>query len=153
MKFLYNDTEGGAKMAQINEKIKSLVRGLFEDKQAAKELDDSIQKDSAELKKWMGDRKHSEMMVDDIKVTYQPQVRSTMDEGKVLEIVKSLAAQANTDEQREQILGCIHTKEYIDETELESLIYNKQISKEALEPAMLTKTIFVLNLRRSRKKD
>lgn len=153
MEFLYNDMEGGADMAQINEKIKSLVRGLFEDKQAAKELDESIQKDSAELKKWMGDRKHSEMMVDDIKVTYQPQVRSTMDEGKVLEIIKALAEQASTEEQREQILSCIHTKEYVDEAELESLIYNEQVSKEALEPAMLTKTIFVLNLRRSRKKD
>lgn len=153
MEFWYNDMEGGADMAQINEKIKSLVRGLFEDKQAAKELDDSIQKDSAELKKWMGDRKHSEMMVDDIKVTYQPQVRSTMDEGKVLEIIKALAAQASTEEQREQILGCIHTKEYVDEAELENLIYNEQVPKEALEPAMLTKTIFVLNLRRSRKKD
>ena len=68
-------------MAQINEKIKSLVRGLFEDKKALKELDDSVTKDSAELKKWMGDKKVDEMDVDAIHVTYSPQVRSTMDEG------------------------------------------------------------------------
>lgn len=140
-------------MAQINEKIKSLVRGLFEDKQTYKELEESIQNDSAEIKKWMSDKKRGEMMVDDIKVTYQPQVRSSMDEGKTLEIIKQLAEQASTDEQREQILGCIHTKEYVDETELESLIYNELVSKESLEPAMLTKTVYVLNLRKSRKKD
>lgn len=140
-------------MAQASNKIKSLVRGLFEDKQAAKELEASIEKDSAELKKWMGEKKADEMEVDDIKVTYKPQVRSTMDEGKTLEIVKRLAEQAITEEQREKILGCIHTKEYIDETELESLIYNELVSKEALEPAMLTKTIFVLNLRKTKKKD
>lgn len=140
-------------MAQINEKIKSLVRGLFEDKQTYKELEESIQNDSAEIKKWMSDKKRGEMMVDDIKVTYQPQVRSSMDEGKTLEIIKQLAEQASTDEQREQILGCIHTKEYVDETELESLIYNELVSKESLEPAMLTKTVYVLNLRKIRKKD
>lgn len=139
-------------MAQIADNIKSLVRGLFEDKQAAKELDDSIQKDSAQLKSWMSSKKADEMMVDDIQVTYKPQVRSTMDEGKTLEILKALAEQATTDEAREQILGCIHTREYVDETELENLIYNDVVSKESLEPAMLTKTIFVLNLRRSRKK-
>lgn len=139
-------------MAQVADNIKRLVRGLFEDKQAAKELDDSIQKDSAELKSWMSSRKADEMMVDDIQVTYKPQVRSTMDEGKTLEILKALAEQATTDEAREQILGCIHTREYVDETELENLIYNDVVSKESLEPAMLTKTIFVLNLRRSRKK-
>ena len=87
-----------------------------------------------------------------IMFTYKPQVRSTMDEGKTLEILKALAEQATTDEAREQILGCIHTREYVDETELENLIYNDVVSKESLEPAMLTKTIFVLNLRRSRKK-
>ena len=140
-------------MAHIAEDIKRLVRGLFEDKQAAKELDDSIQRDSAELKKWMGDKKADEMDVDDIHVTYKPQVRSTMDEGKTLEILRSLAEQATNDEEREQILGCIHTKEYVDETELENLIYSDVVSKESLEPAMLTKTIFVLNLRRNRKKD
>lgn len=136
----------------VAENIKRLVRGLFEDKQAYKELEDSISKDTAELKKWMGDKKRDEMSVDDIVVTYKPQVRSTMDEGKVLEIVRQLADAAETEERRREILSCIKTKEYVDETELESLIYNETVAKEALEPAMLTKTIFVLNLRRSRKK-
>ena len=139
-------------MAQIAENIKTLVRGLFEDKQAAKELEDSIQKDSAELKKWMGEKKADAMTVDDIEVTYKPQVRSTMDEGKTLEILRALANDAKTEAQRKQILGCIHTKEYVDEAELENLIYSEVVSKESLEPAILTKTVFVLNLRRSRKK-
>lgn len=134
------------------ENIKQLVRGLFEDKQAYKELEDSISKDTAELKKWMGDKKRDEMSVDDIVVTYRPQVRSTMDEGKVLEIVRELANAAETEERRREILSCIKTKEYVDETELENLIYNEMVAKEALEPAMLTKTIFVLNLRRAAKK-
>ena len=140
-------------MALVTDNIKRLVRGLFEDKQAMKELDDSIQKDSAELKKWMTARQADEMTVDNIKVTYKPQIRSTVDEGKTLEILHALAEQAPDDELRQQILGCIHTKEYIDETELENLIYNDLVSKHDLEPAMLTKTVFVLNLRESRKKD
>lgn len=140
-------------MTQVADNIKKLVRGLFEDKQAAKELDDSIQKDSAELKQWMSSKKADSMQVDDIQVTYKPQVRSTMDEGKTLSILKQLADEAPNDALRAQILGCIHTREYVDETELENLIYNDIVAKDALEPAMLTKTVFVLNMRRSRKKD
>lgn len=139
-------------MAQVAENIKRLVRGLFEDKQAYKELEDSISKDSAELKKWMGDTKRDTMNVDDIVVTYKPQVRSSMDEGKVLEIVRELANAAETEERRLEILSCIKTREYVDETELENLIYNETVLKEALEPAMITKTIFTLNLRRAAKK-
>lgn len=140
-------------MAQVNEKIKMLVRGLFEDKQALKELESSVDKNSSELKAWMNEKKRDQMQVDDISVTYRPQVRSTMDEQKTVEILKQLANQATTDEQYESIKACIKTKEYVDETALETLIYDGVISKEALEPAMLTKTIFVLNMRRSRKKD
>ena len=139
-------------MEQINEQIKSLVRGLFEDKQALKELDDSVTKDSAELKKWMGDKRVDEMDVDSIHVTYSPQVRSTMDEGKTMEILRQLAAEA-ADEVAEQILSCIKTKEYVDETELENLIYNEIVSKDALEPAMQSKTIFVLKMREIKAKN
>lgn len=133
-------------MAQINEKIKSLVRGLFEDKQTQKELDNSIEKDSAELKKWMADKKVDVMDVDSIHVTYAKQVRSTMDEGKTIEILRELAKNVD-DSEAEKILGCIKTKEYIDEQELENLIYNEMVSKETLEPAMLTKVVYVLKMR------
>lgn len=139
-------------MAQIDEKTKSLVRGLFEDKQALKELDDSVTKDSAELKKWMGDKKLDHMDVDSIHVTCSPQVRSTMDEVKTIEILRQLAAKEN-DEVAEKILGCIKTKEYVDETELENLIYNEIVSKDALEPAVQSKTIFVLKMRESKAKE
>ena len=139
-------------MAQMNEKLKSLVRGLFEDKQALKELDASVTKDSNELKKWMGDKKVDQMDVDSIHVTYSPQVRSTMDEGKTLEILRQLAADAD-DNMAEQILGCIKTREYVDEEELENLIYNEIISKDAWEPAVQSKTIFVLKMRKLKAKD
>ena len=140
-------------MAQTPENIQRLIRGLFEDKQTSKELDTSINRDSAELKAWMSETKIDAMTVDDIKVTYKPQVRSTMDEGKTLEILHTLANSASTDEERERILRCIHTKEYVDETELENLIYNDIVKKENLEPAMISKTISVLNLRCIPKKD
>ena len=139
-------------MTQVAERIKTLVRGLFEDKQASKELEDSIDKDSAELKKWMAAHKAEEMMVDDIKVAYKPQVRSSMDEGKTIDILRAIADDAVDEEQRQRILGCIHTREYVDEAELESLIYDDIVSKQDLEPAMMTNTIFVLRLSRSRKK-
>ena len=72
---------------KIDERIKSLVRGLFEDKQCAKELDDQIKEQSTELKSWMSEHKVPDMMVDNVSVTYKPQVRTSMDEGKVLEII------------------------------------------------------------------
>ena len=139
-------------MAQIANRIKSLVRGLYEDKQAAKELEDSINKDSAELKSWMSSKKADKMEVDDITVTYKPQVRSTMDEQKTLEIIHRIASKAETEELQARILNCVETKEVINEQELEKLIYDGIIEKEELEPAMLSKTIFVLNLRKKAKK-
>lgn len=139
-------------MAQINEHIKRLVRGLFEDKQALKELDDAVTKDTAELKKWMLDRKADTLDVGSIHVTCSPQVRSTMDEGKTLEILRQLAASSD-DATAEKILGCIRTREYVDEDELERLIYDEVVDKSALEPAMLSKTIWTLKMRENRPKD
>ena len=136
----------------VPENIKLMVRGLFEDKQAKKELEDSIDKDVSDLKKWMLEHKMDEFAVDDISVTYGSQVRSSMDEGKTIEIIKSLADAAPV-EIRDRILGCIHTKEYVDENELERLMYDDVIPKDALAPAVLIKTVYTLNMRRSRKKD
>lgn len=140
-------------MAQINEYIKKLVRGLFEDKQALKELDDSVTKDSAELKKWMLEKNADQFDVGSIHVTCSPQVRSTMDEGKVIGILRNLIDTAKTDEESDRISNCIRTKEYVDEDELERLIYDEIIDKSVLEPAMQSKTVFVLKMRENKPKE
>lgn len=135
---------------KIDERVKSLVRGLFEDKQCAKELDDQIKEQSTELKSWMSEHKVPDMMVDNVSVTYKPQVRTSMDEGKVLEILKALFMErfkAGKKEEAEKIRACIKTKEYVDEELLETLIYDEIVDKSLLEPAEISKTIYVLNLR------
>lgn len=136
-------------MAQLNEKIKSLVRGLFEDKQVYKELDESISNDTKELKKWMSDKKANVMDVDNIHVTYSPQVRSSMNEDKTIEILKQRAEElinGGDISTAAQITNCIKTKQVVDELALEDLIYNDVIQKELLEPAMNTKIIYVLKM-------
>lgn len=140
-------------MAKPDEAIKQLIRGLFEDKQVAKELDDSITKDSATVKTWMKEHKADSMLVDDISVTYKPQVRSSMDEAKVIEILKRQIEEAGDGETAERLAGCIKTREYVDDTELESVIYDELLSKDDLAPAVIEKVIYTLNLRRAKKKD
>ncbi len=139
-------------MAHITEELKRVIRGLFEDKQALKELDDSVKKSSDNLKQWMNEHNESRLEVDNIVVTYSPQVRSSMDETATIAILKELAESVRNQEDRDRILSCIRTREYVDDTALEQAIYDGLVQKDDLEPAVITKTVQVLRLAQSRKK-
>ena len=67
--------------------------------------------------------------IGDIKVTYTTCTKSSMNEDKLLAIVKQLA------QEQPELLKCIETKEVINEGVLEELIYNGFITVEDIQPA------------------
>ena len=67
--------------------------------------------------------------IGDIKVTYTTCTKSSMNEDKLLTIVKQLA------QEQPELLKCIETKEVINEGVLEELIYNGFITVEDIQPA------------------
>ena len=67
--------------------------------------------------------------IGDIKVTYTTCTKSSMNEDKLLTIVKQLA------QEQPELLKCIETKEVINEGVLEELIYNGFITVDDIQPA------------------
>lgn len=77
-------------------------------------------------------------------ITYQNRV--SMDDEKVIEIIKENISAAKRN-------GVIKTKEYVDYDVLESLIYNGVIAAEKLEEAQTTKVITTLTVKPLKKKE
>lgn len=77
-------------------------------------------------------------------ITYQNRV--SMDDEKVIEIIKENISAAKRN-------GVIKTKEYVDYDVLEGLIYNGVIAAEKLECAQTTKVIATLTVKPLKKKE
>ena len=80
--------------------------------------------------------------IGDIKVTYTTCTKSSMNEDKLLTIVKQLA------QQQPELLKCIETKEVINEGVLEELIYNGFITVDDIQPAYEEKQYKTLKLKK-----
>ena len=80
--------------------------------------------------------------IGDIKVTYTTCTKSSMNEDKLLTIVKQLA------QAQPQLLKCIETKEVINEGVLEELIYNGYITVDDIQPAYEEKQYKTLKLKK-----
>ena len=80
--------------------------------------------------------------IGDIKVTYTTCTKSSMNEDKLLTIVKQLA------QEQPELLKCIETKEVINEGVLEELIYNGFITVDDIQPAYEEKQYKTLKLKR-----
>ena len=80
--------------------------------------------------------------IGDIKVTYTTCTKSSMNEDKLLTIVKQLA------QQQPELLKCIETKEVINEGVLEELIYNGYITVDDIQPAYEEKQYKTLKLKK-----
>ena len=80
--------------------------------------------------------------IGDIKVTYTTCTKSSMNEDKLLAIVKQLA------QEQPELLKCIETKEVIDEGVLEELIYNGFITVDDIQPAYEETQYKTLKLKR-----
>ena len=80
--------------------------------------------------------------IGDIKVTYTTCTKSSMNEDKLLAIVKQLA------QEQPELLKCIETKEVINEGVLEELIYNGFITVDDIQPAYEEKQYKTLKLKK-----
>ena len=80
--------------------------------------------------------------IGDIKVTYTTCTKSSINEDKLLTIVKQLA------QEQPDLLSCIETKEVIDEGVLEELIYNGFITVDDIQPAYEETQYKTLKLKR-----
>ena len=80
--------------------------------------------------------------IGDIKVTYTTCTKSSMNEDKLLAIVKQLA------QEQPELLKCIETKEVINEGVLEELIYNGFITVDDIQPAYEETQYKTLKLKR-----
>ena len=80
--------------------------------------------------------------IGDIKVTYTTCTKSSMNEDKLLTIVKQLA------QEQPEVLKCIETKEVINEGVLEELIYNGFITVDDIQPAYEETQYKTLKLKR-----
>ena len=80
--------------------------------------------------------------IGDIKVTYTTCTKSSMNEDKLLTIVKQLA------QEQPELLKCIETKEVINEGVLEELIYNGFITVDDIQPAYVETQYKTLKLKR-----
>ena len=80
--------------------------------------------------------------IGDIKVTYTTCTKSSMNEDKLLAIVKQLA------QEQPEVLKCIETKEVINEGVLEELIYNGFITVDDIQPAYEEKQYKTLKLKK-----
>ena len=80
--------------------------------------------------------------IGDIKVTYTTCTKSSMNEDKLLAIVKQLA------QEQPEVLKCIETKEVINEGVLEELIYNGYITVDDIQAAYEEKQYKTLKLKK-----
>ena len=80
--------------------------------------------------------------IGDIKVTYTTCTKSSINEDKLLTIVKQLA------QEQPDLLSCIETKEVINEGVLEELIYNGFITVDDIQPAYEETQYKTLKLKR-----
>ena len=80
--------------------------------------------------------------IGDIKVTYATCTKSSINEDKLVAIIKQLA------QEQPELLSCIETKEVINEGVLEELIYNGFITVDDIQPAYEETQYKTLKLKR-----
>ena len=116
----------------------------------------SLEKDTKEAKKQLIEELESnglnEYKDEDYKVTYKASERSSVNEEKLIALIKWLADKATTSEESKEILDAIIKVEKVDENHLENLIFAGIITPEQLEPAYESKEVWTLRVSKNRGK-
>lgn len=117
------------------------------------ELKDAEKKLKAELgdlgdgiKAYLTTHELEEFSHEGLKISYKPTEKSTVNEQLLIKTLKKLATKEKDAGVRKSIRACIKKVEAIDETNLETLIYNGIIPSEELEKCTENKTIYTLRL-------
>ena len=114
------------------ENFEKVIERYAEEKQQMKLLEESAKEKNVFIKNKMQELDTDLYQTDKYKVSIQHSNRISMDEEKLIGIIKE-----NIPEDKRN--GVIKTKEYVDFDILENLVYNSIIAAEKLEPAQIIK--------------
>ena len=123
-------------------KLNVLLAKAVAAKEALKQAKEEEKNVTEELKLILDQEGISKDTIDGIKVNYTTCTKSSINEDKLLAIVKQLA------QEQPELLSCIETKEVINEGVLEELIYNGYITVDDIQPAYEEKQYKTLKLKK-----
>lgn len=123
-------------------KLNVLLAKAVAAKEALKQAKEEEKNVTEELKLILDQEGISKDTIDGIKVNYTTCTKSSINEDKLLAIVKQLA------QEQPELLSCIETKEVINENTLEELMYQGFITPGDIQAAYEEKQYKTLKLKR-----
>lgn len=123
-------------------KLNVLLAKAVAAKEALKQAKEQEKNVTEELKLILDEEGISKGTIDGIKVNYTTCTKSSINEDKLLAIVKQLA------QEQPELLSCIETKEVINENTLEELMYQGFITPGDIQAAYEEKQYKTLKLKR-----
>mgnify|MGYP000618659072 FL=1 len=123
-------------------KLNVLLAKAVAAKEALKQAKEQEKNVTEELKLILDQEGISKDTIDGIKVNYTTCTKSSINEDKLLAIVKQLA------QEQPELLSCIETKEVINENTLEELMYQGFITPGDIQAAYEEKQYKTLKLKR-----
>lgn len=123
-------------------KLNVLLAKAVAAKEALKQAKEEEKNVTEELKLILDEEGISKDTIDGIKVNYTTCTKSSINEDKLLAIVKQLA------QEQPELLSCIETKEVINENTLEELMYQGFITPADIQAAYEEKQYKTLKLKK-----
>ena len=123
-------------------KLNVLLAKAVAAKEALKQAKEEEKNVTEELKLILDQEGITKDIIDGIKVNYTTCTKSSINEDKLLAIVKQLA------QEQPELLSCIETKEVINENTLEDLMYQGFITAGDIQPAYEEKQYKTLKLKK-----
>ena len=123
-------------------KLNVLLAKAVAAKEALKQAKEEEKNVTEELKLILDEKGISKGTIDGIKVNYTTCTKSSINEDKLLAIVKQLA------QEQPELLSCIETKEVINENTLEELMYQGFITPGDIQAAYEEKQYKTLKLKK-----
>ena len=123
-------------------KLNVLLAKAVAAKEALKQAKEQEKNVTEELKLILDEEGISKDTIDGIKVNYTTCTKSSINEDKLLTIVKQLA------QEQPELLSCIETKEVINENTLEELMYQGFINPGDIQAAYEEKQYKTLKLKK-----
>ena len=123
-------------------KLNVLLAKAVAAKEALKQAKEQEKNATEELKLILDEEGISKGTIDGIKVNYTTCTKSSINEDKLLAIVKQLA------QEQPELLSCIETKEVINENTLEELMYQGFITPGDIQAAYEEKQYKTLKLKK-----
>ena len=123
-------------------KLNVLLAKAVAAKETLKQAKEQEKNVTEELKLILDQEGISKDTIDGIKVNYTTCTKSSINEDKLIAIIKQLA------QKQPDVLSCIETKEVINEATLEDLIYHGYITVEDIQAAYEEKQYKTLKLKK-----